>query len=1101
MSAQSPRRSAGPHRPRGGTASRPRVGVLLLVLALVAGVLLLHGYTHGEFAADQRVHPPVAADHVPEAVLRGGPVIDTTGSRTRSHRLADRTVALSFDDGPDPTWTPQILDVLDRYGAKGTFFVIGAATAREPGLVRRMVGEGHEVGVHAFTHPDLVYQSEARTERELAQTQLALAGVVGIHSSLVRPPYSAHAADLDDLSWPVVQQLGSKGYITALVDVDTEDWQRPGAAAIAASVTKKLTGQGAVVLLHDAGGDRSQTVRALQILIPELRARGYRFTTVTGGLGAGGAHHPVSGAELWSGRTFVAAVTVGDRIVPVLVVLMAAAGALMLARFAAMMVLARRHARGRRDPGFSWGPEVTEPVSVVIPAYNEQKCIAQTVLSVIKSEHPVEVLVVDDGSTDGTAEVVASLALPGVTVVRQPNRGKSAALNTGVALARRPLIVMMDGDTVFEPDTVHHLVQPFADRRVGAVAGNTKVGNRGRLLGTWQHLEYVMGLNLDRRMYDVLGCIPTVPGAVGAFRRSALRHVGGLSDDTLAEDTDLTMALQRGGWHVVYEERARGWTEAPATVGQLWRQRYRWSYGTLQAMWKHRHALVERGHAGHFGRYGLALVVLFTVLTPLLAPLIDLFLVYGLLFQDPTRTALAWGALLGVQLLCAAYALRLDGEKLRALWALPLQQLFYRQLLYTVLLQSCTTALTGARLRWHKLRRTGRMTAPPLSTPQPVPTADPLTAVQPAASAPHKRVRNLYLDFLRAVALVRVVTYHTFNWAWLTLAFPAMGVMFALAGSLMARSLDRGDRSATAVVRARMRRLLPPVWLFGLVVVVAMLLTGWRPDEGGSGKAAGWARMVFWIVPISEPPFADADWAWQIVAPLWYIRAYLLFVILSPLLLRVFRKAPWISMAAFLALAALAQSELLPLPAQVADPFTDLATFGACWLLGFAHHDGLARRLPVARVGAAAVAVMAVGGWFALTHRTEEGYDLGAIPLGQAFWSFGFVLLLLRFGPQSDHWVRRYRPVHAGVVLLNARAVTVYLWHEVALVLGVLLIDQMWRVPALANSLPLGAQWFLYLVAWPLIAIAVLLVGWSEDRAAKRPIRLWPRPDRRAEGV
>ncbi|WTX20223.1 acyltransferase [Streptomyces sp. NBC_00005] len=366
---------------------------------------------------------------------------------------------------------------------------------------------------------------------------------------------------------------------------------------------------------------------------------------------------------------------------------------------------------------------------------------------------------------------------------------------------------------------------------------------------------------------------------------------------------------------------------------------------------------------------------------------------------------------------------------------------------------------------------------------------------------PHKKGRNLYLDFLRAVALIRVVTYHTFNWAWLTLAFPALGVMFALAGSLMARSLDRGDRSATAVVRARMRRLLPPVWLFGLVVVVAMLLSGWRPDEDGGGQAAGWARMVFWIVPISEPPFADADWARQIVAPLWYIRAYLLFVILSPLLLRVFRKAPWISVAAFLALAALAQSELLPLPARVAAPFTDLATFGACWLLGFAHRDGLARRLPAAGAGAAAVAVMAVGGWFVLAHPTEEGYDLGSIPLGQAFWSFGFVLLLLRFGPQSDRWIRRHRPLHAVVVLLNARAVTVYLWHEVALVLGVVLIDQMWRVPALENSLPLGAEWFLYLVAWPLIAVAVLLVGWSEDRAAKRPIRLWPRPDRQPEEV
>nr|WP_309221700.1 acyltransferase [Streptomyces sp. Act143] len=396
-----------------------------------------------------------------------------------------------------------------------------------------------------------------------------------------------------------------------------------------------------------------------------------------------------------------------------------------------------------------------------------------------------------------------------------------------------------------------------------------------------------------------------------------------------------------------------------------------------------------------------------------------------------------------------------------------------------------------------------------VTQPAPAPAPAPALAAQPALPAPpaprRKGGRNLYLDFLRAVALVRVVTYHTFNWAWLTLAFPAMGVMFALAGSLMARSLDRGDRSAVAVVRARMRRLLPPVWLFGLVIVVTMLLKGWRPDQAGGGEAAAWARMVFWIVPVSEPPFADTDWATQVVAPLWYIRAYLLFVLLSPLLLRGFRRAPRTAVAAFLGLVVVAQAELLPLPGRLAEPFTDLVTFGACWLLGFAHHDGLVRRLPGARVVAMAAAVMAAGGWYALTHRTEEGYDLGSIPLGQAFWSVGFVLLLLRFGPTGDRWVTRHRPLHATVVLLNARAVTVYLWHEVALVLGVLLIDQMWRVPALENRLPLDAGWFLYLLAWPLIALAVLLVGWCEDRAAKRPLRLWPRPaggpDRAAAGT
>ena len=128
-------------------------------------------------------------------------------------------------------------------------------------------------------------------------------------------------------------------------------------------------------------------------------------------------------------------------------------------------------------------------------------------------------IVVDDGSTDGTADIVERLGLPGVRVIRQRNAGKPAALNTGIRYARADLLVLVDGDTVFQPDTIHRLVQPFADPRVGAVSGNTKVANRRRLLGRWQHLEYVIGFNLDRRMYAVLRCMPTIPGAVGAFRR------------------------------------------------------------------------------------------------------------------------------------------------------------------------------------------------------------------------------------------------------------------------------------------------------------------------------------------------------------------------------------------------------------------------------------------------------------------------------------------------------------------------------------------------------------------------------------------------------
>ena len=228
---------------------------------------------------------------------------------------------------------------------------------------------------------------------------------------------------------------------------------------------------------------------------------------------------------------------------------------------------------------------------------------------------------------DRTAEVVARLGLPRVRLIRQANAGKPGALNTGIRQARHDILILVDADTVFEPGAIRALVAPFATARrsmIGAVSGNTKVGNRRGLLGCWQHIEYVIGFNLDRRMYDVLQCMPTVPGAIGAFRREALEAVGGVSAATLAEDTDLTMAICRAGWRVIYVPAACAWTEAPATLRQLWRQRYRWCYGTMQAMWKHRGATRESGAAGMLGRRGLPYLLAFQMMLPLLAPVIDI---------------------------------------------------------------------------------------------------------------------------------------------------------------------------------------------------------------------------------------------------------------------------------------------------------------------------------------------------------------------------------------------------------------------------------------------------------------------------------------------
>ncbi|MGH3460410.1 MAG: bifunctional polysaccharide deacetylase/glycosyltransferase family 2 protein [Kribbellaceae bacterium] len=684
--------------------------VLTVALLSLTGALLLHGYTHHMFGAtpDGTPRAPGAAGQVPRTVRTGGPVIDAGSARLRTARPQARTIALTFDDGPDPVWTPKVLDVLRAHRVKATFFVVGTEAAAHPDLVRRINADGHQLGVHTFTHVNLGTVPGWRRAIELRESQLILAGTAGVSTSMLRPPYSATNDQVANADWDAIADARERGYLTVLSTKDSQDWRRPGVARIVANSTPRGSA-GQILLLHDAGGDRSQTVAAVGRLVPRLKARGFRFATVGEAVGVRDAVRAAPAAERWQGRALVGALGVSNAVLSVITWLLVAAGVLSVLRSVAMLVAARRHARVRRR---GWGPIVTGPATVVVPAYNESAGIEAAVRSLVASDVPVEVIVVDDGSTDGTAELVESLRLPGVRVIRQPNAGKPAALNTGIRAASFEIVVMVDGDTVFEADTVRMLLQPFGDRRVGAVSGNAKVGNRRGLLGRWQHIEYVVGFNLDRRLFDLAECMPTVPGAVGAFRRTALRRIGGVSDATLAEDTDLTMSLCRDGWRVVYEENAVAWTEAPATLGALWRQRYRWCYGTMQAMWRHRGALVQRGTAGKLGRRGLGYLLLFQVLLPLLAPVVDVFAVYGLLFLDPLRIIGLWLAFLAMQAAMGWYAFRLDGESPRSLWSLPLQQFVYRQLMYLVVVQSAFTAVTGYRLRWQRMERYGSLDVP-----------------------------------------------------------------------------------------------------------------------------------------------------------------------------------------------------------------------------------------------------------------------------------------------------------------------------------------------------------------------------------------------------
>ncbi|MEU0554166.1 bifunctional polysaccharide deacetylase/glycosyltransferase family 2 protein [Dactylosporangium sp. NPDC006015] len=730
------------------TRVRKRVSFSRLIFGLVAfivlvGALLAEAYANAEFHPDHTARPGQHTK-VPAEVIHGGPIIDTRNGTVRSYRLPDRTIALIFDDGPDPEWTPRIVEVLRRHHVNATFFVVGSQVLRHSDIVSELARDGDEIGIHTFTHPQLERLPRWQRELEYSQTQLAVVHATGIKSALLRLPYSSSPSAIDNTEWPLIREAGGLGYLTIMADVDSRDWSTPGVDAIVAGATPPGD-SGAIVPMHDGGGDRAQTVAALDKFIPLMQRRGYTFTTVSQGLartlaGPAVVEAPAGAVDQRRAFALATAVVLADWVTATLRVLFLAAGLLTIARTVALFLLAGRHARRRRAASWRWGPPVQLPVSVIVPAYNEKEGIEAAVRSLAGGDHAggIEVVVVDDGSTDDTASLVEALRIPNVRVVRIPNGGKPNALNVGVAMAQHDLIVMVDGDTVFEPDAIRHLVQPFADPSVGAVAGNVKVGNRRSIVARWQHIEYVIGFNLDRRLYDILRCMPTIPGAIGAFRREALQDIGGISHDTLAEDTDATMALCRTGWRVVYEERARAWTEAPATLRQLWLQRYRWSYGTMQAMWKHRRSLVDRGPSGRFGRIGLPFIAFFGIALPLLAPLIDILLVYGLCFSGWKATTGAWLVMFALQVLTAVVAFRLDKEKLRVLWVLPLQQIVYRQLMYLVLLQSLGTALTGARLRWHKLHRAGSAGAS-----APAPSVPPLVAVPPQAQGQERATAQL----------------------------------------------------------------------------------------------------------------------------------------------------------------------------------------------------------------------------------------------------------------------------------------------------------------------------------------------------------------------
>ena len=636
-------------------------------------------------------------------------------------------IALTFDDGPDGTWTAAILDTLRSRRAPGTFFIIGQNAEAHLSLLRQTYAERHEIGNHTFTHPNLALTSHFVTRLEIDATERLIEAALNKRSAFFRPPYFGDAEPTTSDELVPVGIATDLGFLTAGLHIDSDDWRTPGVERILRNVLDR-SDNGSVVLLHDGGGNRSQTVAALGSMIDSLRARGDTLVLLSEliGLNRAQAMPPLPDGSV-AARVFelVGFGTLGT-VEWLLRWFFLIAIVLGIARVAVMTTLAYIKRFTRR--GVSTDATYAPSVSVVVPAYNEGKVVVATVHSLLASRYdgPLQILVVDDGSRDDTVEVTqrAFLGERRVSVLTKENGGKASALNHGITRATGEIIIGLDADTVFLPDTIRALVQPLENPKVGAVAGNAKVGNRINLVTRLQALEYITSQNLDRRAFAQLDCITVVPGAVGAWRKSAVDGVGGFRSDTLAEDQDLTIRLHRAGWSVDYVDSAIAYTEAPDSLHGLAKQRFRWSFGTLQCVWKHRAVLFRRGQ-GALGWFAFPCVWLFQLIFPALSPAADLLFVWSLIsfwlvrVQHGTTYALT-----NLRELMTLYAIFLlidwigsllaffveKDEQVELTLLVAMQRFIYRQVMYGVVIRAFIAAAHGGLVGWGSLDRKATVT-------------------------------------------------------------------------------------------------------------------------------------------------------------------------------------------------------------------------------------------------------------------------------------------------------------------------------------------------------------------------------------------------------
>ena len=635
-------------------------------------------------------------------------------------------VILTFDDGPDPIYTPQILEVLKKEKVPATFFVVGLQGENNIPLLQRIYNEGHEIGNHTFTHPNIATVSLERASTEMESTRLLIEAVTGRSTVLFRAPYNADSEPTGEDELKPIALSKEQNYYTVGESIDPNDWEK---GAKADSIYARTIAQyeanpeKGIILLHDAGGDRQATVAALPRIIHYFKSKGIQFTTVADLLGkTKNELMPKANERFLSIDNFIFdfGYWLGHFIIATFWVAIILGFLRILLMF--IMAIVKKYKDHKNPPTYNLQNENPFPkVSIIVPAYNEEINAVKTINNLLLQDYPnFDIVFVDDGSKDQTYTMILEAfgSNTNISVNTKPNGGKASALNYGINLTQNEYVVCIDADTQLKTDALTQLMRCFTietknNQEIGAVAGNVKVGNENTMLTKWQSIEYTTAQNFDRRAFDLINGITVVPGAIGAFKKEAIAKAGGFTTDTLAEDCDLTIRILRNGYKVVNCVQAVAITEAPETLKEFMKQRFRWSYGVMQAFFKNKDACFNPKYKG-LGMVALPNVFIFQIILPIFAPLADLVLIFSLIWNHNNpdslhKIGLYYIVFMLVDVLVSIVAFVFEKEKLSKLfWLIP-QRFVYRQLMYIILFRAIKKAIKGENQGWGVLKRTGNV--------------------------------------------------------------------------------------------------------------------------------------------------------------------------------------------------------------------------------------------------------------------------------------------------------------------------------------------------------------------------------------------------------